>query len=81
LVCQQDPNKLKLILLCAGEKTVHWEVAYKALKELGVDCFSALCQGGNQPLDEFLDPNHPSMKFWTAFADFHGYFADIKSLI
>jgi hypothetical protein len=52
---------------------VHWSIAYLALKDLGVDCFSALCQGGNQPLDEFLDPLHPSMKFWTAMANIQGY--------
>ena len=63
----------KLTLVCSGEKTVHWSIAYLALKDLGVDCFSALCQGGNQPLDEFLDPLHPSMKFWTAMANIQGY--------
>ena len=46
---------------------------YKALNDLGVDCFSALCQGGNQPLEEFLDLNHPSMKFWIGHSGVQGY--------
>ena len=56
-----------------GEKTVHWKVAFNALRDLGVDCFSFLCQGGNQPVNEFLDPNHPSMILWTAFSHIRGY--------
>jgi hypothetical protein len=52
---------------------VHWTIAFKALQDLGVDCFSVLCQGGNQPIAEFLQPDHPSMKLWTAYADFQGY--------
>ena len=52
---------------------MHCRIAFKALKDLGVDCFSVLCQGGNQPLDEFLDQKHPSMKLWTAFSSVQGY--------
>lgn len=62
-----------IYFFCTGEKTVNWKVAYDALHDLGVDCFSVLCQGGNQPLNEFLDPHHPSMLFWTAFAHIQGY--------
>jgi hypothetical protein len=52
---------------------------YDSLKDLGVDCFSALCQGGNQPLAEFLDVNHPNMKFWTAFSDIQGYSSTLSA--
>jgi hypothetical protein len=57
----------------AGEKTVHWDIMFNALKDLGVTCISILNQGGNQPIAEFIDPQHPSMKIWTDFADVQGY--------
>ena len=70
---QQHAALFNLTSLSTGEKTVNWKIMYDSLKDLGVDCFSALCQGGNQPLKEFLDVNHTSMKFCTAFSDIQGY--------
>ena len=73
LFFELSPESLKVLSIGTGERTVHCKIAYQALKDLGVDCFSVLCQGGNQPLDEFLDQNHPSMKLWTSFSDVQGY--------
>jgi hypothetical protein len=37
---------------------------HEALVALGVEAFSALCNGGNKKLCDVLDRTNPDMQFW-----------------
>jgi hypothetical protein len=43
---------------------VNCNTMHDALVALGVESFSALCNGGNKKLCEVLNPKDPNMQFW-----------------
>jgi hypothetical protein len=47
-----------------GSCTVSCKTMHAALVALGVESFSALCNGGNKSLSEVLDSKNPNMQFW-----------------
>ena len=52
------------VLILSGACTINCKTMHAALVALGVESFSALCNGGNKKLCDVLNPKDPNMQFW-----------------